>query len=91
MSLDREGVFKYASYIYHLFLHYQTDSFQFPIRKLDFKGEQRSVIFWTSVFHHVRDSPYTYCDFIDLFIHPTSSLLMETPPAKLSDEMQKIL
>jgi len=27
MSLDREGVFKYTSYIYHLFLYYQTNSF----------------------------------------------------------------
>jgi len=27
MSLNREGDFKYTSYTYHLFLHYQTDSF----------------------------------------------------------------
>jgi len=27
MSLNREGVFKYTAYIYHLFLYYQTDSF----------------------------------------------------------------
>jgi len=29
MSLDREGVFKYSSYIYHLFLYYKTDNFSF--------------------------------------------------------------
>ena len=91
MSLEREGVFKYTSYIYHLFLYYQTDSFQFPIRKLDAKGERRFVIFWTSVFHQVHNSPYTYCEFIDLFIYPTTSLFMTTLPARLSAEMQKIL
>ena len=38
MRLNREGVFKYTTYINHLFLYYQTDSFQFPINKLDAKG-----------------------------------------------------
>ena len=87
MNLEREGVFKYTSYIYHLFLYYQTDSFQFPIIKLDSKGERRSVIFWTSVLHEVHNSPYTYCEFIDLFVHPISSLLMRTPPPRLSSDM----
>ena len=91
IKLDREGVFKYTSYIYHLFLYYQTDSFQFPIRKLDTKGERRSVIFWTLVFHEVHSSPYTYCEFIDLFIHLVSSLLIRTPPPKLSGDMKTIL
>lgn len=91
MCLDRERVFKYTSYIYHFLLYNQPDNFQIPLRKLDCKGERMYVIFWTSVFHHVSDSPYTYCEFIDLFIHPTSSLLMTTPPARLFGEMQKIL
>lgn len=88
MSLNREGVFKYALYIYHLSLYYKTDSFQVPIRKLDAKGERRSVIFWTSVFHQVHNYPYTYYEFIDLFIHPISSMLMRTPPPKLSGDMR---
>ena len=45
INLEREGVFKYTSFIYHLLLYYQSDSFSFPIRKLDSKGERRSVIF----------------------------------------------
>lgn len=45
MSLDREIVYKYTSYIYHLLLYNQPDSFQIPLRKLDLKGERRSVIF----------------------------------------------
>ena len=91
MSLNREGVFKYTTYIYHLFLYYQIDSFQFPIKKLDAKGERRSVIFWTPVFHIIHKYPYTYCEFIDLFICLVSSLLMRSPPPRLSAEMQKIL
>ena len=91
MSIDRERVFKYTSYMYHLLLYNQPDSFQIPLRKLDLKGERRSVIFWTSVFRIVCNSPYTYCEFIDLFIYPATSLLVTTPPARLSAKMQKIL
>jgi len=79
INLDREGVFKYTSFIYHLLLYYQPDSFSFPIRKFDSKGERRSVNFWTSVFHNVCESPYTYCEFIDLFVHPISTLLIGAP------------
>ena len=91
MNLDRERVFKYTSYIYHLLLYYQPDSFPVSLKKLDAKGERRSVIFWTSVFHQVHSSPYTYYEFIDLFIYPATCLLSTTPPAGLSAEMQKIL
>lgn len=83
MNLERERVFKYTSYIYHLLLYYQPDSFPVLLKKLDAKGKRRSVIFWSSVFHHVYYSPYTYCEFIDLFVHPDSSLLVSTPVGSL--------
>jgi len=70
MNLERDGVFKYTSYIYRLLLYYQPDNFPFPIRKLDSKGNQRSVIFWSLVFHYTYECPYTYSEFIDLFVHP---------------------
>jgi len=38
MNLDRERVFKYTSYIYHLLLYYKPDSFPVFLRKLDAKG-----------------------------------------------------
>ena len=91
LNLDREGIFKYSSYIYHLFLYYQSDCFQFPIRKLDSKGEKRSVIFLISVFHEICNSPYSYCEFIDMFVYPVSSLLKTAPPPRLSYDMQKLL
>ena len=33
MNLQRERVFRYTSYIYHLFLFYQPDSFSIPLKK----------------------------------------------------------
>jgi len=67
------------------------DSFSFPIRKLDSKGERRYVIFWTSVCHNTCESPYTYYQFIDWFIHPASTLLIVAPPPRLSGDIKKIL
>ena len=60
------------------------------LKKLDAKGERRSVIFWTSVFHLVSESPSTYCEFIDLFIYPTTFLLSADPPPRLTAKMQRI-
>lgn len=91
INLDKEGVFKYTSFIYHLLLYYQLDSFPFPIRKLDSKGNRRSVIFWTSVFHNTCDSTYTYSEFIDLFVHPASTALIGAPPPRITGDMKKIL
>ena len=52
LNLEREGVFKYTSFIYHLLLYHQPYNFPFPIKKLDNKGNHRSVIFWSSIFHN---------------------------------------
>ena len=46
------------------------------------------MVFWSSVFHNY-DSPYTYSEFIDLFVHPTSTLLMGAPPPRISGDMRK--
>jgi len=45
LRLDNEGVFKYTSFIYHLLLYYQSDSFPFLVKKLDTRGNPRFVIF----------------------------------------------
>jgi len=90
MNLER-GVFKYTTFIYHLLLYYHPIFFIFPIRKLDAKGERRSIIFWTSVFHRIVETPYTYCEFIDLFIHPASTLLIGNSLPRLSHDIRKIL
>lgn len=91
VKLDREGVFKYSSYIYHLFMYYQSECFQCPIKKLDSKGERRSIIFWSSVFHEVQNSPFSYYELIDQFVYPVSCLLKRSPPPRLSYDIQKTL
>jgi len=91
MNLERERVFKYTAYIYHLLIFNQPDSFPLSLKKLDAQGNRRSVLFWSSVFHHVFSSPYSYCEFIDLFTYPAMSLLLSSPTPRLTDEMQKIL
>ena len=91
MNLSRERVFRYTSYIYHLILYFQHEKFSFAMKRVDAQSNPRSVVYWTSAFHCRSDSPYTYCEFIDLFIHPARSLLMSSPPPRLTDEMQRIL
>lgn len=90
-KVDRQGVFRYSAYIYHLFMYYQTEAFPCYIKKLDYRGERRSVIFWTSVYHNVTNSPYSYCEFVDQFVYPVSCLLMRSPPPRMSTEIQKAL
>jgi len=91
INLDRERVFKYTSFIYHLLLYNHLDNFSFPINRLDSKGNQRSVIFWSSVFHKTYESPYTYIEFIDLFVHLASTLLIGTPPPRISGDIKSTL
>jgi len=87
MDLERERVFRYTSYIYHLILYYQHERFPFPIQRIDAQGKPRSVVYWSSIFHYRSGVPYTYNEFIDLFIHPAVSLLLSSPPPRLTDEM----
>jgi len=57
MNLERERVFKCTSYIYHFLLYNQPDIFSVFLKKLDAKGNKRSVIFWSPGFHHIFHSP----------------------------------
>ena len=91
MNLARERLFRYTSYIYHLILYYQHEKFSFPMRRMDAQGKVRLVVYWSPIFHSRPDTPYTYCEFIDLFIHPAMSMLMNSPPPRLTEEMQRIL
>jgi hypothetical protein len=72
-------------------MYYQSEAFPCYIKKLDYRGERRSVIFWTSVYHKVTNSPYSYCEFVDQFVYPVSCLLMRSPPPRISTEIQKAL
>ena len=91
MKLENEKVFKYSTVIYHLMLYYQPKTFPFYLKKLDTQGNPRSVIFWSTITHCSPDSPYSCIEFIDLFIHPATTLLTGVAPPRLSNEIKKIL
>lgn len=89
MRLENEKVFKYSTFIYHIFLYYQSDKFPFFVNKLDTKGNPKSVIFWTSIFHNT--CPFSYNEFIDQFVHPVATMLTGSPPPRISEEIKRIL
>ena len=91
MRLENEKVFKYYSVIYHLMLYYQSENFPLHVQKLNVQGNLRSVIFWSAITHNSRDSPYSYNEFIDIFVHPATTLLTGVSPPRLSNEIKKIL
>lgn len=83
LGMNNERVFKYSSILYHMFLYYQLEKFPFTLQKLDTKGQPRSVIFWTPLIHQYK-SPYSYFDFIDLFVHPVMEMFTRSPPPRIS-------
>lgn len=91
LNLETEGVFKYTTFIYHLMLYYQSDNFSFPINKLDTKGNPRSIIFWSPIFHNTIESPYTYSELIDLFVYLATTLLTRVSPPRINGDMKKTL
>lgn len=90
LRMNNERVFKYSSVLYHLFLYYQANKFPFTLQKLDTRGNPRPVIFWTP-FIHKYESPYPYTDFIDPFFHPIVTMLLGSPPPRISSDIRRIL
>ena len=74
----------------YLFISFQGDKFPFNLQKLDEEGNQRSMIFWTSMGMKEKEE-FTYKHFIELFIHPTISLMSSTPVPRISEEIVKVL
>ena len=91
MRLENEKVFKYSTVIYHLFLYYQSNKFPFSVNKLDTKGNPRSVVFWTSIFHYSHTCPYSYNEFIDQFVNPVTTMLTGSPPPRITQEIKIVL
>jgi len=59
--------------------------------KLDTKGNPRSVIFWSSVFHDSFETAYSYNEFIDQFVHPETTLLTGISSPRISGDIKRIL
>lgn len=54
VKLLEEGVFKYSSVLFHIFLYFQSERFAVSLQKLDTKGNPQSVVFWISL---IRKDP----------------------------------
>ena len=90
LKLLKEGVFKYSSVLFHLFLYFQSERFAVNLQKLDTEGNPQSVVFWTSLIR--KDSTeFTYKDFIDFFIHPVVNMLSSSSEPRISEEIKKVL
>jgi len=58
--------------------------------KLNEEGEPKSVILWTTlVMKDQRD--FTYKTFIEMFVHPSMSLLSGTTEPRISEEIKSIM
>lgn len=73
-----------------MFFYYLSDRFPFTLQYLDTRGQPRSVIFWTPLFHKYS-SPYTYTYFIDSFFHPVMTMLIGSPTPKISQDIKRVL
>jgi hypothetical protein len=87
--MHNERVFKYSSVLYHMFLYYQSDNFPFTLQKLDTPKASPGLSFFGPHFSTSIQSPYTYSDFIDSFVHPVMTMLTGSPPPRISPEIKE--
>lgn len=90
VKMPFEGVFKYSSVLFHMFLYFQSEKFALNLQKLDVEGNPQLVIFWTPLIRKYS-SQSTYIDFIDSFIHPMVNLLNSSRQPRISEEIKKVL
>ena len=88
-KLPTKGVFRYSSYLFHLFLFSQVDKFLVSLQKMDVEEKPLSIIFWTSLLRK-ESSDSTYSEFSKLFLHPTMSILKKSEQPRISEEMKRI-
>ena len=63
---------------------------QLHFKSLIPESTPRLVVFWTSLIH-LYDSQYSYTDFVDLFVHPMSTMLLGSPPPRMSADIRRVL
>ena len=89
-KLPTEGVFRYSSYLFHLFLFFQADNFPIVLQKMDLEGKPLSIVLWTSLIRK-ENSDFTYTEFSDLFLHPAMNILYKSEQPRFNEEMKRIL
>ena len=89
-KLPTEGVFRYSSYLFHLFLFFQADNYPIALQKMDLEGKPLSIVFGTSLLRK-ENSEFTYTDFSDLFLHLAMNILYKVEQPRVNEEMKRIL
>ena len=90
VKLLEEGVFKYSSVLFHLFLFFQSERFVVSLPKLDLEGDPQSVVFWTSLIRN-SSTEFSYKYFIDSFVYPIVNMLISSIQTRVSEEIKKVL
>lgn len=73
-----------------MFVYFQADKFQFSFRKMNDEGEPQSVIFWTTLV--IEDNKdFSYKTFVEMFVHPSMSLLSGTIETRISEDIKRIM
>lgn len=60
------------------------------IQKLDTKGKERSVVYWTPLVHNFSTT-FTYKDFIDSFVYPVMNMLTSNTRPRISQDIKRVL
>ena len=89
-KLPTEGVFRYSSYLFHLFLFSQADKFLVSLQNMDVEGNPLSIIFWTSLLRK-ESNDSNYSEFSELFLNPAMSILNKSEKPMINEEMKIIL
>lgn len=73
-----------------MFLYYQADKFLVSIQKLDTKGKERSVVYWTPLVQKFSTT-FPNKDFIDSFVYPVMNMLTGNTQPRVSQEIKRVL
>ena len=73
-----------------MFLYFQGDKINLSLQKLDDKGNQQLVIFWSTLVMKEKKE-YTHKQFTEMFFHPTIGLLSSITEPRISEEIKRVL
>lgn len=71
MNITTEGMFKYSSVLFHMFIFQQGDKFPIVLHKQDYQQENQAVTQWTSLIRK-NSTEFRFSKFIDFLIHPVA-------------------
>lgn len=90
MNLTTEGVFKYSSILFNMFIFQQGYKFPIFLHKKDDQQENQAVIHLTSLITK-NSTQFKFSNFIDCFIHPIAQLLSSQNEPRMSIEIKGTL